>query len=120
MTAVATTTKVCKTCGEAKSLTDFSPNKTTRDGLAQRCKPCVNEDVKRRRAQRIEQLGKDEVLRQEREYLARWRKRTGDVNNKEYGRIKRAATQRLIDLHRSEFEHLMLLARRGELVEVVS
>lgn len=42
-------TKVCACCGQAKPHLDFTPRKTSRDGLGSYCRPCNNAKIKARR-----------------------------------------------------------------------
>ena len=37
-----TTTKVCKKCGRELPITEFTPNKTSKDGHVGQCKDCIN------------------------------------------------------------------------------
>ena len=42
--------KVCTRCGVLKSLTDYTPNRAVKDGRGSRCKSCVSEVARARRA----------------------------------------------------------------------
>lgn len=64
--------KTCKKCGETKALTEFSPLKTGKYGVAGRCKPCKNIEKKEWRLKNPEAFREyyainREVLRQKKQ-----------------------------------------------------
>lgn len=44
-----TQTKFCPSCGETKPITEFSRNKTAKDGRQSECKACKNKRAKEKR-----------------------------------------------------------------------
>lgn len=115
MSAVELAEKRCTKCDEAKSLVEYSPSRRHRDGLHSWCKACNNEDVKRRKAERRAEMGESVWLAHASAIVRKHRERTGNAYDKEYNRARRKALAVLTDRHRVEFDHLLLLARRGEL-----
>lgn len=112
--------KRCGTCGVVKSLADFHRNSRSRDGRAYNCRDCAvakkNESNERVRAR----IGDERFKEIQRARVAQHRKRTGNAKGREYEAAKTAALRVLRDRHRKEYEHLLLLARRGELNEQVA
>lgn len=109
--------KACTRCGETKPLSQFHRNRNSPDGHASACKPCRIAGVKAAQDKRRAEMGEEA-------YLAmvaanqRARRRLNDdaeAYDRDYMRARHQATAALIDRHRDEFEHLLLLARRGEL-----
>lgn len=115
MSAPVVLTKRCRDCGETKPASEFHVQATARDGLRPYCKPCtiarVNASVARRRAA----MGDEAWYAHRRAQVNASRRRTGGAAGLAYNRARYAAFQALADRHRKEFEHLLLLARRGEL-----
>lgn len=115
MTAPVVLTKWCRDCGETKPASEFHARPGRRDGLNTYCKPCtiarVNASVARRRAA----MGDETWRARERERSAATRKGSGADAHRAYMRARSAATWELVRRHRKEFDHLLLLARRGEL-----
>ncbi len=68
MSAGAQQAKRCNKCKEVKSLDEFHKNKSSRDGLQGRCKPCVRETVAGYKA-----ANRGKVLAAGRAYAARVR-----------------------------------------------
>lgn len=115
MSAPALTTKTCRSCGEDKSLTEFYRGARNADGLRWTCKTCDIAAAKAREARRRVEMGEEAWLERNRRIVAASRRRTGNKSGIAYMRARTRALQALADLHRKEFEHLLLLARRGEL-----
>jgi hypothetical protein len=115
MAAVELAFKHCPDCDTTKPVAEFHRHPKTRDRLQVRCKPCFNAYERERRATRRAAMGEEAWLEYQRQIIRRHRQKTGNVQGKAYARDKFRAVQVLIDLHRDEFEHLLLLARRGEL-----
>lgn len=113
--AVELLTKRCTECETDKPASEFHKDRSKRDGLRSACKSCITERVKQYRQERIDQFGLDYVRRQERLAVERHRRRHGPEKDREYNRARNEAVRVLIERHRAEFEHLFLLARRGEL-----
>lgn len=60
-------------------------------------------------------MGDEAFLREQRRVVDRHRRRTNNRTGRAYSQARIKATKALIDAHRAEFDHLLLLARRGEL-----
>jgi hypothetical protein len=103
MAAVELAFKHCPDCDTTKPVAEFHRHPKTRDRLQVRCKPCFNAYERERRATRRAAMGEEAWLEYQRQIIRRHRQKTGNVQGKAYA------------LHRDEFEHLLLLARRGEL-----
>lgn len=109
-------TKTCTKCAETKPLTEFHRNQRHADGLSSSCKECNRADSAQRTARRRAAMGEDAWRSHVAAVVAKHRAKTGNAMGKQYRRDTYAAQQALIDRHRREYEHLLLLARRGELV----
>lgn len=115
MSTVELLVKTCTACNETKPASEWYRNRARKDGLAAECKACARSRVDASKARRRQELGEAEYLRRQREIVARSRKKRGMKREREYRRAQRAAHQELANRHRKEYEHLLLLARRGEL-----
>lgn len=110
-------TKRCHDCGTVKPASDFylQRYKSGNRGLRSICKLCENTRVMTRRAARRAEMGEAAFRAHQNLISQRSRARTGNAWGIQYDRDKRRARQALINLHRDEYDHLLLLARRGEL-----
>jgi hypothetical protein len=115
MNAVQLVTKVCRSCHEKKPASEFHRASKNRDGLHSYCKRCTSEITRRNRERRIAELGEEVVRQAERRIVSRHRRLTRNATGRAYDQRRAQAVARLIKLHRDEFDHLMTLARRGEL-----
>lgn len=112
--------KPCTKCGEVKPLSEFYRNKTKRDGRHCACKVCHRASTDAAQERRRAAMGEDRFKELQRIKVQYHREITGNVTGKEYARAVWRATQVLKGRHRKEYEHLLLLARRGELTEDAS
>lgn len=64
------------------------------------------------------EMGEEAWLAHKREITRRSRARRGMASERAYSRAARQATTALIERHRREYDHLLLLARRGELESI--
>lgn len=110
--------KRCTKCDTVKPLSEFHRNKTAVDGRHAWCKPCSRQYQRERQAKAREEMGEEAWLVSRAAITRRHRERTGNATGKAYERARRAALEALRELHPNEFEHLFLLARRGELPPV--
>lgn len=108
-------TKQCTKCKETKPASEFYRNRRRPDGLQDQCKPCASASVKAARARRRAEMGEEAWLALQRDIVRRHRERTGLDRDRAYNRAQNQALATLRDRHRTEYEHLLLLARRGEL-----
>ena len=108
-------TKCCTKCGEMKPASAFYRNRSTKDGLQGHCKQCASEDVAARAARRRAEMGEEAWLAHQAEITRRSRERRGMAAERAYSKAVREATSALVARHRREYDHLLLLARRGEL-----
>lgn len=115
MTAMEPVVKTCTKCGETKPLSQFHRNRRSPDGHQTYCKPCMNEGVRQRQQRRRNEIGEEAYLAIQRDIQRRHRERTGNRKGRQYEQAKYRAFRALADRHEVEFEHLFLLARRGEL-----
>ena len=115
MSGIELAEKRCRKCGEMKPLTEFHRNRSNTDGRTGSCAKCETEMVKARAAERRAEMGEEAWLAHQAEIQRRHRQRTGGARDRRYNADRYKATQALIERHRSEFDHLLLLARRGEL-----
>ena len=99
----------CNACDTDKPAVEFYAYSPTR------CKDCCRDYQTRRRAERRAEMGDAAWLAHQRAIVARHRANGGNVKTRAYARAQAAALRALVDLHRAEYEHLLLLARRGEL-----
>lgn len=109
--------KRCTKCGEIKPVSDFYREKHKRSGYHSHCKVCHRASTKAAQARRRARMGEDAWLAHQRELVARSRERRQMSSERTYSKARWDATQTLIQRHQSEFDHLLLLARRGELSE---
>lgn len=107
--------KRCPDCGDVKPASQFYKHPDTTDRLQTRCIACFVAYSKARRAQRRAEMGEEAWLEHQRRLTATSRARTENATGRAYDRARRSALQALVDRHRIEFEHLLLLARRGDL-----
>ncbi len=112
--AVSEATKQCTKCGESKNLHEFHIVTCHPDGLAYCCKLCARAAAKRNAIKRREAMGDEEWLRRNRAATRKTRILHGTESNREQVRAYTRATAALRGLHRTEFDHLYLLAKRGE------
>ena len=56
-------TKLCRSCGQTKSISDFYKHRQMRDGRLNFCKDCIKDGVKKNRAARIEYYREFDRLR---------------------------------------------------------
>lgn len=115
MSGVDLMTKRCSKCGQTRPASKFYRNTKSKDGLHGWCKECVDRGVKERAARRRAEMGEEAWLAHKAEITRRSRARRGMVAERAYSKAVREATSALVDRHRQEYEHLLLLARRGEL-----
>jgi hypothetical protein len=120
MTELAVTSKVCSKCGETKPLIEFYAKKGGRGGLASACKQCELAAVVAGKQRRREQMGEEAWLAHQRGIVRRHRDRTGSARDRAYAVAYTKALAVLRDRHRAEFEHLLLLAKRGELEHLIT
>ena len=106
--------KRCIECGEVKALSQFYRNKSGRDGYKARCKTCHRRSSDAARARRRAELGEDAYLAEHRAAVGRYRQRNPGAAAKA-AKPRAEALKALVARHRREYEHLLLLARRGEL-----
>ena len=118
MSAPELAEKRCTKCGETKPLSGFHRNRRAADGHHYWCKPCMTAYTNERAAIRRAEMGEEAWLAHQREITRRHRERTKNAKGKEYQAAKNRAISVLMERHRTEFEHLLLLARRGELEAV--
>jgi hypothetical protein len=118
MTDPVLVTKVCRGCRVEKTGSEFYVRPSFRGGLDTYCKTCRREQVRQRAAQARAEMG-DELWRDlNRRIVAKSRATTGNVNGRAYNKARSDALEALKNRHRTEFEHLFLLARRGELDQI--
>jgi hypothetical protein len=108
--------KVCLgACGESKPLSQFHKAPQMRDGRANHCKVCATaESIERRKRQR-ERMGDEAYRAHQALIVKKSRQKRGYSQERDYSKAQREALWALVDRHRREFDHLFLLARRGEL-----
>lgn len=116
MTAVDLATKRCCACGEVKNLSEFHRNRSMPDGLRSDCKPCAIARVKASQAKRRAEIGEAAYLAERRAQVAKSRQdpRVARAHDED-SLARRAAARELRERHRAEYDHLVLLAKRGEL-----
>lgn len=107
--------KRCPGCEATKPATDFYRSRSTKDGYHSWCKVCSRAATDAAAQRRRAEMGEEAWLADKREKVARSRERRGMASEREYRKARKAATNALINNHRAEFDHLLLLARRGEL-----
>lgn len=105
-------TKKCARCSETKPAAQFS---VSGGRLSSWCKPCMNEATKARKAARRAEIGEEAFLEYQRQIVARVRAKNGGVKDRAYMKARAQALKALRERHQTEFDHLLLLARRGEL-----
>lgn len=115
MSTVVVAVKRCTKCEETKPLTEFHRQSKSPDGRCWHCKPCTLDRIRRNAERRRAEMGEDAWREYRRQTQRRHRERTGNLNGKKIDRARRQAIAALIENHRDEFEHLRLLAKRGEL-----
>lgn len=111
MSAPVLAEKRCTKCGQRLPLSEFYRNRAARDGRAYECKPCARARVRQWQADRREKIGVDAARAEQRIKGKRHRERTGNATGKKVSRVRYAATARLIEAHRAEFDRLMVLER---------
>jgi len=106
--------KTCSKCGEYKALSEFSPRKTSKDGLQGKCKVCrnatnrqwctSNRDVARDSARRWDKANRERKLAYGRRYVAdnaeriKLYKRQHYLNNPGYYREMSSRRERELDM----------------------
>jgi hypothetical protein len=116
VTDLAVAMKRCTKCGEVKNLSEFYQTPRVADGHSSSCKTCQREAKKQHSAQRRAEMGDDAWLALQAARTAKSRKKP-HVREKgnEVNKRRWLALAALRDRHRAEYEHLLLLAKRGEL-----
>ena len=116
MSAVDFPTKVCSLCGDDKPLSQFYKNRVRRDGLDGWCADCKREATKRSIARRRAEIGADAWKKHQRDIQRKYRRNESNrERNRQINRRIATATRHLRERHRDEYEHLLLLAKRGEI-----
>lgn len=105
--------KRCPGCDQELPLSAFTPSAQQRSGAA--CRECQNKRARRYTANRIARIGPVAERERIRRHVQTHRDRTNYAYVRRYDSQRRAAIQALIEAHRGEFDHLMLLSKRGEL-----
>lgn len=114
-TAPELATNQCRTCGDVKPLSEFHRSTSHRSGYRNDCKDCAKAKVYENQAEWRALLGDEAYNRRKRVITANSRRRTGNASGRAYGRAQSLAVAVLRERHRKEYDHLLLLARRGEL-----
>ncbi len=109
--------KTCTKCGETFPLSGFYRNRSTPDGRARWCKACSYAASKASSDRLRAEVGEEAWRAHRTAIVVKSRQRNGNASGKENQKAQRAAFRVLRDRHRKEWEHLLLLARRGELPE---
>lgn len=107
MTVPVLAEKRCCTCGETKPLSQFHRNRSKRDGLAERCKPCSITSVLAAQAKRRAEIGDDAWRALRREQVRRHRANGGAAKDRLQVAAYTAAERRVREAHRTEFDQYL-------------
>ena len=102
--------KRCSRCGTVKSLSQFSRNRASSDGLQNQCKDCNSKAMAAWRAKQD-----PEKLRARQAENIRRLRATNSASverNRKQVRAQSLAMARLRDLHHDEYRHLLEVAKR--------
>ena len=112
---VVVASKRCNDCGKEKNLAEFYKHSTNADRLHGRCKDCARKRARERAAERRALVGEEVWKERQRDAIARYRATSAErrARDREINRARSAAVSRLIELHRAEYDHLLLLEKRA-------